>query len=168
MTPAQERALEDLVRAHRLVRSWLTHPVGAIGDPGPGDAWSVAEHALHIILSFEALERGFSRRGLLRSTRSVSFARVSVLTTWRIPDGATAPGPVMPQVILPHRDLKNRLDEAKQGLVPCLRAMNGATSGLFLDHPGLGPMNRGEWFRFLLVHAHHHDRVLRTRGQIVR
>lgn len=168
LTDSQNRCLEDLVRTTSSVRGWFERAEGDPADPGPDASWSVSEHALHVILAMESVARAFARPEALVHRRELSGVRLAVLTTWRIPAGKTAPDRVQPRLILPADELTPRLESARDELVPLVRELRGGEPPGYLEHALLGPMTRTEWFRYLLIHARHHERLLETRRQIRR
>ena len=168
LSSRQQRCLEDLVRVVSSVRRWFERAVGEPGDPGPDASWSVAEHALHIVLAMESVASGFGDPGRLVREREPSLERVALLETWRIPKGVPAPDRVTPRLILSAEEILERVDAARDALLGLVRDVAEGDPKEYLAHFALGPMTRTEWFRFMLIHARHHEDLLVARGQIRR
>jgi hypothetical protein len=85
-------------------------------------------------------------------------ARLYVLSLGHIPRGsARSPREVQPEEVITEPALRKRLSVAYQKLAECEQL----SAGTHWPHPYFGELNQRMTRRFLYVHTHHHQKIMR-------
>jgi hypothetical protein len=127
--------------------------------------WSVGEQLEHLLLADRTILDGFDRLldGTLTSAGGgpTAIGRF-ILVSGYIPRGrGKAPKAVIPGTLSPgeiasgFEVVKRRFEE----LAPRLGEMEAG--GATFRHPLLGELNPGQWLKFVKVHHHHHQKLIR-------
>jgi len=149
------RAVEGFLAAVARV------PEDAWRRPAAPGKWSPGQVALHVALAYEVasceLEGGAAMRlrvpWWLRPALRVIYLR-RILSTGRLPRGATAPREVRPPESVPDReDVLGRIRSAARSVEIRIQETGG---GARLTHPYFGRVRGPAILRFLAVHTIHH------------
>lgn len=141
----------------------------------PGSAWTIGQHAQHVLLALDHTGRALDLLGAgaderiqraLPERRSDDYAPPAVverlLGSGRIPRGeAEAPPHVVPDdhvSTVRAAELFREQRNGWRGRNPRLAGC-GAWSG-WLPHPILGPLSARQWVRFAFVHTRHHREIV--------
>lgn len=127
--------------------------------------WSVAEQLEHLLLTDRMILDGFAT--LLAGTKTsagggpTAIGRFILLSGY-IPRGrGRAPKGVVPGTLSPS-EIASGFEEVKmrfEKLAPQLGEIEA--SGATYRHPLLGDFNPGQWLRFVKIHHHHHQKLIR-------
>ncbi|MEM6793478.1 MAG: DinB family protein [Acidobacteriota bacterium] len=158
-----------LERQDRLVE-WSRRPDFLALAAPKVSAWSVGQHVDHLgkVASFVVghLERVLAGRAETGLGGPRPSAYVVLGTGWLPRGKAPAPKSVAPGNLEPPA-LESELAGTRERLaslgadLPQIAALPGK-----VRHPVLGPLNAGQWLRFLIVHDHHHYKIIRDIQQI--
>lgn len=120
-----------------------------------GRGWSLAQIADHLARSMDATMRSSAARGAgphgPRRWLKWVLRECTLVTGW-IPKGLPTT-----KAVTPPADV--RLEDALVRLQRAISEIESWTADPPI-HPFLGPMSRGRWIRFHLIHARHHLRTV--------
>ncbi len=147
IAPSIEKTLDALAEA-----------VGRAEAADPAvSSWSVGEHIHHCCLSMIGISKSLQKSTPPATRAKPTVARAAVLYFGFIPRGrAKSPSFVVPKPSVPQSELFALLDTSTQ-LVGMASSLDRAT---WFTHPFLGPMNRDQALKFVLVHNRHHLKIV--------
>ena len=160
------RALEDLLRIRTIVERALDEPHEILIAPGRHGAWSIAEHAMHIVLSLDECAQAFRgcpavTEGNESSTLGMTLSRKAAEWTFRYPGGLLAPTHLVPRSIPPKESIRQELRTTLDEVIRFAPEAKSRGGGANARHHLFGFMPFSSWARILLVHALHHRRLIR-------
>ncbi len=120
-------------------------------------SWSVGEHIHHCCLSMIGISKSLQKSTPPATRAQPSIARAAVLYFGFIPRGrAKSPSFVVPKSSVPQSELFAMLDTSAE----LLGMASSLDRGTWFTHPFLGPMNRDQALKFVLVHNSHHLKIV--------
>lgn len=142
-----ERTIEEFRSA--VVRADAVAPAVSL--------WSVGEHVHHCCLSMIGISKSLRKSTPPAPRVRPTVARTAVLYFGFIPRGrAKSPSFVVPKPSTPQAELRAMLGQSAE-LLAMAHDLDRST---WFTHPFLGPMQRDQALKFVLVHNRHHLKIV--------
>lgn len=134
---------------------------GAVADAGTAapavSSWSVGEHIHHCCLSMIGISKSLRKSTTPMPRAQPTVPRIAVLRFGFIPRGrARSPSFVVPIPSVPPAELQAMLQQSTE----LLGMAHALERSAWFAHPFLGPMNRDQALKFVLVHNRHHLKIV--------
>jgi len=120
-------------------------------------SWSVGEHIHHCCLSMIGISKSLRKSTPPAPRAKPTVARSAVLYFGFIPRGrAQSPSFIVPKPSTPQEELRAMLDQSAE-LLLMAHSLDRST---WFTHPLMGPMQRDQALKFVLVHNRHHLKIV--------
>lgn len=163
----------QISRNHAALLASLDLTIDQVSDPAVYGAsaptvsqWSVKDHLEHLTIANKGItswiERALEGDPELDSGGSPTLVGRIVLLVGAIPRGrAKAPERVVPKGTTAEELLADsyRLRERVEALGSSLSRLQAATATR--NHFAFGDLNAAQWLRFMVIHDHHHQKIVR-------
>jgi hypothetical protein len=171
------RSRSEIVAALTAAEAAVASFFGALGDDElyarVGDAWSPAEHLVHLNLSVSAVSRGLAIHPWLLRLRfgrarrpSMTYGELRERYLARLAAGGGATGPYVPRrdAAPPREEILARWERVNARLRGTLETWSErALDRILLPHPLLGKLTVREMLHFTTHHNLHHVEAARRR-----
>jgi len=120
-------------------------------------SWSVGEHIHHCCLSMIGISKSLRKSTPPAPRAKPTIARAAVLYFGFIPRGrAKSPSFIVPKPAMVEEELRATLDQPAE----LLAMAHVLDRGTWFTHPLMGPMDRDQALKFVLVHNRHHLKIV--------
>jgi hypothetical protein len=162
-----KRQVDIGLRQMEAVDSWISRQAAEPTPSRPGQ-WDGGQHLFHSVIVghgildvVDQLCQSSAEEGK-PTTRFAPWVSAILLMGWLPRGRAKSPERFHPpeqvdlrQLERQSRELSRRLGDARGRISEILSA-----KGRYA-HPVLGPLSAGQWLRFLVIHTHHHWKIVR-------